>query len=313
MSVDPLLKAFVPVIVAVLAAALLLVSLLWLTLRRRAPGLVREVWLRYVAWLGITAVVLGALAAGRTAWIVLVGVMSLAAFREYARAVGLWMDRAFQAVVYVFILLIHVCAWWPYPDASPEPGWYGLFMAMPVYATLAILTVPIARDQFEHMLQKTCLAILGLVYFGWLLAHLAYLVNLPSGVGLVLFLAFLVGINDVAAFVAGKLAGRHKLRPRLSPGKTWEGAAGAFVVALMVAWLLRWLIPAYSLPHVLVVAALVSVGGMLGDLALSTIKRDLGIKDWGELIPGHGGLLDRVNSLIFSAPIFFHYTRYFFT
>lgn len=312
-SVDPFLRTFAPMIGLVLAGAGAAIGALWLTLRQRQTALVREIWLRWVAWLGITAVVLGALALGRTTWIVLVGLMSVAAFREYGRAVGLWMDRALEGVVYLFIALIAACAWWPYDPESPGLGWYGLFMAMPVYATLAILLVPIVRDRFEHMLQKTCLAILGVIYFGWLLGHLAYLINLPSGVGLILFLSFLVGINDVAAFVSGKLFGRHKLRPTLSPGKTWEGAAGAFVIVLALAWQLRWLVPAYPPAHLFAIAALISVTGMLGDLALSAIKRDVGIKDWSGAIPGHGGLLDRANSMIFSVPIFFHYTRYFFT
>lgn len=313
MRLDPALRGFLPVVAGLLALALAGIGAASAALRKSRPALARELWLRYLAWVVIAAIVLGALGLGRAAWVALVGVLSLAAFREFAQAVGLWIDRAFQAVAYLSIVLIALCAWWPYADSSPEPGWYGLFMAMPVYAILAVLAVPIVRDRFERMLQKMCLTILGIMYFGWLLGHLGYLVNLPGGVGLVLFLVFLVALNDVAAFVTGRLVGRRKLRPALSPGKTWEGAAGAVVAVAAGAWLLRWLVPAYSGPHLAAAAVLISAGSTLGDLALSVIKRDLGIKDWSDAIPGHGGVLDRVNSLVFTVPLFFHYTRYFFT
>ena len=313
MSVEPQLVAFAKVLGAVLLVALAAIGLASLRLRRSNPPLLREIWLRYAAWVGITILLLGALALGRAWWIALVALLALAAFREYARAVGLWLDRGFQGVVYLFILLIFLMAWWPYEDASADPGWYGLFMVMPIYGILTILAVPIVRGKHEHTLQKSCLAILGLLYFGWLLAHFAFLVNLPGGAGLVLLLAFLVALHDVAAFVVGKLLGRHKLRPTLSPGKTWEGALGALAAVLLAAWLLRWLAPVYPLHHLLIAAFLVALGSTMGDLALSTIKRDLGIKDWSGAIPGHGGILDRANSLIFATPIFFHYTRYFFT
>lgn len=313
MELDPALARFLPVLLAVLGAALLGVGVAFVALRKRNAALAKEIVLRYAAWAVIAVLLVGALTLGRAAWIALIAVLSLLAFREYARAVGLWMDRWFQAVCYLFILLIHLTAWVNDPNPAGGQGWYGLFMAMPVYGILFVLAVPIVRGQHEHMLQRVCLAILGLLYFGWFLAHLAFLVNLPGGVGLVLFVVFLVALHDVAAFVSGKLFGRHKLRPTLSPGKTWEGALGAFVAVVALAFALRWLVPVYPAAHLAIVAGLIAVGAVMGDLSLSVIKRDLGIKDWSHLIPGHGGILDRLNSLLFAAPIFFHYTRYFFT
>lgn len=313
MSLDPLLLEFARVIGVFLAVALMLVFATRQLLRPKRPELAREIWLRYWAWVGIVMALLALLAAGRSAWILAVVVLALLAFGEYARAVGLSRERAFVGVVGGAILLMGGLAWWPYADASPEPGWYGLFIVMPIYGTLGILFVPVLGDRFEGMLKTVCLALLGLVYFGFCLLHLAYLINLPGGVGLVLFLATCVALNDVCAFIVGKLLGRTKLRPRLSPGKTWEGALGALGLTVLTAVLLRWLIPVYSLGHVVAVAVLLGIGGTLGDLTLSVVKRDLGIKDWGDAIPGHGGVLDRTNSFLFATPIFFHYTRYFFT
>lgn len=313
MSFDPVLLDFARAIGAFLAAAFVLVWGSRRALSPKDPALAREIWLRYWAWVGIVAALLAILAAGRVAWILAVVVVALAALREYARAVGLAADRAFVGVVGGAIVVMGGLAWWPYPDASPEPGWYGLFIVMPIYGTLGILVIPVLGDRFAGMLRTVCLALLGLVYFGFCLLHLAYLINLPGGNGLVLFLSTCVALNDVSAFIVGKLLGRTKLRPRLSPGKTWEGALGALLVTVLAAVLLRWLVPAYSLGHVVAVSILLGVGGTLGDLSLSVVKRDLGIKDWGHALPGHGGVLDRTNSFLFATPIFFHYTRYFFT
>lgn len=313
MSLDPVLSRFALVIGAFLGVALGLVLAARFALRARQPALAKEIWLRYWAWVAIVVALVTLLALGREAWIAAVVAVALLAFREYARAVGLDRGGAFVWVVGAAILVMGLLAWWPFEDASPEPGWYGLFIVMPIYGTLAILLVPVTADRYEGMLKTVCLALLGLVYFGFGLLHLAYLINLPGGTGLVLFIATTVALNDVSAFVAGKLAGRTKLRPRLSPGKTWEGALSALGVTILAAVLLRWLVPVYSLGHVLTVAVLLGVGGTLGDLSLSVVKRDLGIKDWGDAIPGHGGVLDRTNSFLFATPIFFHYTRYFFT
>ncbi len=313
MSFDPLLVRFARLLALVFIAAVALVGLAWFMLRERKPGLVREIRLRTVAWIVIAALFVGALAAGRVAWILLVTLLSIAALREYGRAVGLWKDPSLLGVGYLSILAIQVTVWWPFTDASPELGWYGMFLVMPIYAILTILAVPIVRGVYDHMIQKLSLTILGVLYFGWLLGHFSYLHNLDDGTGLVLFLGFLVAINDIAAFVWGKLFGRHKLRATLSPGKTVEGALGSLVTVVAAAWGLSWLIPMVETTWaVLLLGGLISFAGTLGDLTLSVIKRDLGIKDWSAAIPGHGGVLDRANSLIFAVPLFFHITRFFF-
>jgi phosphatidate cytidylyltransferase len=120
-----------------------------------------------------------------------------------------------------------------------------------------------------------------------------------------------VELNDVAAFVCGKLLGRHQLRSNISPKKTWEGALGALTVSLALPWALWFTFPHFRPVDLVGVGLIVGIGGQLGDLAISVIKRDLGIKDMGASIPGHGGILDRIDSVIYVAPLFFHYTRYF--
>lgn len=312
MNLAPEARGLMLVVGLVLLVALPLVAAASFLLRKKDAALSKEIALRYGAWVAIALVFGAALWGGRGAWVALVGLLSLLAFREYARAVGLWMDRGFLGVAYFAIVLFHVAAWWPWDPLAPGRGWYGIFQAMPAYATLAVLAVPIVRGRFEHMVQKTCLALLGVIYLGYLLAHLAFLHNLPQGPVLIVLLLLLVALNDVGAFIVGKFLGRHKLRPTLSPGKTWEGALGAFALVVLTALLLRGHVPFIPIGHLLALAALVSIGGVLGDLALSVIKRDLGIKDWSDAIPGHGGILDRANSLVFAVPLYFHFTRYFF-
>jgi phosphatidate cytidylyltransferase len=315
--IDATVRHFVPWVALWLGAAFALLALLSPFLRGHKQ-LRAELWKRTLVWLVIAILVVGALALGRTAWVALVGVLSVAAFGEYARRVGLWQERALFAMGNLACIATAVLVWWPYADASPGPGWYGLFSIMPAYVVIAILIVPVVRGRTEGMTQAISLGIVGYVLCGWMLQHLGYLVNLApqgqaQGTGLVLFLVTLASLNDVAAFIVGKLAGRVKLRPAISPGKTVEGALGALVLVLAAAIALRGLVPALALHEVVLGAGIVSVGGVLGDLALAVIKRDLGIKDWSTLLPGHGGLLDRMNGLILSAPMFFHYVRYFTT
>jgi len=313
---DPLLARVVPVLAGLFGVLALVLGVVSLALRRRKE-LVKELWQRWASWGVLATLIVGALVLGRAWWTALVCLLSLLCVREFVRATGLWLDRAFVGVVYIFVVLIHVTAWWPYDDASPEPGWYGLFMVLPAYGTLCLLLVPIVRGEYRHMLQRIALGMLAIDYVGWFLGHFAYLVNLSpgpatNGYGLVLFLVLVTALNDVGAYVTGKLLGRHKLRPELSPGKTWEGWCGSLVFVLVTSFALRWLVPCYTTGHLVVVALLLNVASTAGDLGLSVIKRDLGIKDWSHALPGHGGFLDRLNSLIFATPVLFHYTRYFF-
>jgi phosphatidate cytidylyltransferase len=170
--------------------------------------------------------------------------------------------------------------------------------------------VQIVRNQPHGQLQNLTLSIVGFVYFGWMFGHLAFLANAKHAYSYLLYLLFAVELNDVAAFTCGKLFGRHPLRSNISPRKTVEGSVGALLVSLALPWALYFTFPHFPAWECLVVGVVVGIGGQLGDLAISVIKRDLGIKDMGAVIPGHGGTLDRIDSLIYVAPLFFHIVRY---
>ncbi|MGH6960172.1 MAG: phosphatidate cytidylyltransferase, partial [Dongiaceae bacterium] len=118
--------------------------------------------------------------------------------------------------------------------------------------------------------------------------------------------------NDVAQYVWGKTLGRHKVIPRVSPGKTWAGVIGGVATTTLLSLLLAPRLTPLDHLHALAAGLLIGVAGFVGDISISAIKRDLAIKDSGTLIPGHGGVLDRLDSLTYTAPLFFHFIRYFY-
>jgi phosphatidate cytidylyltransferase len=132
-----------------------------------------------------------------------------------------------------------------------------------------------------------------------------------GGFGLIAFLLLVVQFSDVAQYTVGKLAGRRRLAPAISPNKTWEGLIGGGLAATLLGGALHGLTPFGPLGALAMAAVLVAAGA-LGGLVLSAVKRSLGAKDWGTMVEGHGGMLDRVDSLAFAAPLFFHLTNYFF-
>jgi phosphatidate cytidylyltransferase len=262
----------------------------------------------YRAWLVLVPLVLGAIFLGRLAAVALFTGVALLGFKEFARATGLCADRPMTAGVYLGILAAGVAALVRDP-ARDVPGWYGLFSTLPVYVTAGVVAVPVLRNRSRGQLRSLALAALGFGYFGWMFGHLAFLANARHAYSYLLYLLFAVELNDVAAYVSGKLFGRHPLRDNISPKKTWEGCLGALALSLALPWALHFTFPHFRARDLLAVGLLVGVGGQLGDLAVSVIKRDLGLKDMGTAIPGHGGILDRSDSLTYVAPLFFHYTR----
>jgi phosphatidate cytidylyltransferase len=271
---------------------------------------VSSIWKTYRGWLVMIPLVFGMILLGRIATIIGVTLLAIFGFKEFARATGLYEDWWFTGTVYVAITALGVACVVTDPRLYSS-GWYGVFMALPVYVIAAILLIPIIRNRAKGQLQQVALAIVGFVYFGWMFSHLGFLANTPYAYGYLLYLIFAVEINDVAAFTCGKLFGRHKLRENISPNKTIEGSLGAIVVSMAMPWLLWFSFPHFEPLQLILTGLIVGVGGQVGDLVISYIKRDIGIKDMGVVISGHGGILDRVDSMIFVAPIFFHMVRWF--
>ena len=130
------------------------------------------------------------------------------------------------------------------------------------------------------------LGMVAFIYLGWMFGHLGFLANTPNAYGYLCYVIFATEVNDVAAFTFGKMFGRHPLRSEISPRKTWEGALGALVVSLALPWLLRFSFPFFGPWQLILAGLIVGIGGQLGDLSFSVIKRDLGAKDMGATHPG---------------------------
>jgi len=311
MTPSAALKSDVFLVYLSIVGGLLVVSVLAIAIL--GWGLKRDVghaWKSYRGWLVMIPLVFLCIFLGREATIVFFTLVTIFAFREFARATGLRSDWGMVGTVYLGIVAVGAISLIPDPNLN-VPGWYGLFAILPVYVIAAVLLIPIVRNRAEGQLQAIALAIVGFLYMGWMFGHLVYLANAKYAYGYLLYLLFAVELNDVAAYTCGRLFGRHQLRSNISPKKTWEGSLGAIAVSMALPWALHFSFPHFTWVQLVLTGLLVGVAGQLGDLSMSVIKRDLGTKDMGTLIRGHGGILDRIDSMIYVAPLFFHMVRWF--
>jgi phosphatidate cytidylyltransferase len=196
--------------------------------------------------------------------------------------------------------------------------WYGMFIVfIPVYAFLLLPMHMVLIGETSGFLRAAGSLHWGLMTMVFALSHVAFLLVLPGSVnphgggpGLVLYLLLLTEFNDVAQYIWGRTLGRHKVIPKVSPNKTVEGFLGGVATTLLLAWLLAPRLTPLTPGEALLAGVIIGVGGFVGDVVISALKRDLGIKDSGALLPGHGGVLDRIDSLLYTAPLFFHFVWY---
>lgn len=254
-----------------------------------------------------------ALLASQGIALVFFGIISFLALKEYFSRIP--TRRADRRVLFWAYLAILLQYYWV------SIAWYGMFIIfIPVYMFLFIAFRMIIAQKTEGFLHAAATIHWGLMTCVFSISHAAFLLMLPdtgiwhstTGAGLLFYLVFLTQFNDVGQYVWGKLLGKRKVLSVISPNKTWEGLAGGIATTMLTAVLLAPYLTPFNLQHALLTGLLIGVFGFVGDVSISAIKRDIGIKDFGSLIPGHGGILDRVDSLTFTIPIFFHYTRYFF-
>lgn len=304
-ALDPVSRGIVLATIGVLLLAGLLIGALSLLGRVSGP-LRRELWLRLQSWAVLLPLMLGPVLLGRVWTIAAVTLLGLLCLREYDRATGLFRQPLSTALVALGILAV---------NAAALDHWYGLFMALiPLsVGTIAIASIPLDRP--AGYIQRTGLAVFAFMLFGSSLAHLGFMANDAHYRPIVLLLLTAVAINDVFAFTCGKIMGGPKLLPATSPNKTVSGALGAMVcTSILVALIAAPIFQGTQLDawyKLVGLGLIVSFAGQAGDLMLSSIKRDLGIKDMGTVIPGHGGLLDRFNSILLVAPATFHYIGYY--
>jgi phosphatidate cytidylyltransferase len=270
---------------------------------------VSRAWDAYRGWLVMIPLIAASLFAGRAAAICFFGIIAIVAFTEYARATGLHHELTMTFTSLAGIVAIAVVAIASDP-ATGTPGRFGLFMALPVFVSSALVLASILRNRPQGQLKAVALALFGFIYIGWMFGHVAFLANARNAYGYLFYLIFAVELNDVAAFTCGKLFGRTPLCANVSPQKTREGALGAVLISAVFPLAVRFALPDFSALDCVLAGLIVGVGGLVGDLSISMIKRDIGVKDMGTLIRGHGGMLDRIDSLLYTAPLFFHFARH---
>lgn len=196
-------------------------------------------------------------------------------------------------------------------------NWYGMFVVfIPVYAFLFLPVRMVIAGDTQGFLRFVSQHHWSLMTTVFAFSHVAFLLVLPddgkqTGALLVLFLVGLTEFNDIAQYLWGKSIGRIKVMPKVSPNKTLAGLVGGVVTTTLMAAVLGPVMTPLNLPLSLLAGFIIGLSGFCGDVVMSAIKRDIGVKDSGTLLPGHGGILDRLDSLIFTAPVFFHFIRYF--
>jgi phosphatidate cytidylyltransferase len=265
-----------------------------------------ELWKRYRSWLILVPMMMIPVLLGAFWTIMAVGALSILCYREYARATGLFRERLTSLLVALGILAI---------TFSVLDHWYGLFTSLfPLWAGF-IAAIAIFEDRPKGYIQRVALAILAFALFGVCLGHLGYFANDRDFRPILFWLVVCVETNDIFAYISGKTFGRRKLLPHTSPNKTLGGSLGALVLTTALAAFIGHFVFRDTVidqpARLILLGLIISVSGQLGDLLISSLKRDLDIKDMGLLFPGHGGWLDRFDSLLLTAPAVFHYVGYF--
>ena len=311
-SLSPVILGSLAGILGLLVVATLAV---W-AIGRLRPGLdLGEVRLRVRSWWVMAGVFSVAMVLDRAVSLLFFAFVSFLALKEYLSLIP--TRRADRRVLFWAYLAIPVQYWW-IADA-----WYGMFIIwVPVYVFLLLPLRMVLIGETQGFLRAVGTLHWGLMATVFSISHVAYLLVLPeaavpgaagravAGPSLVLFLVVLTQLNDVAQFLWGKALGRHRAVPTVSPGKTTEGLVGGVATTLALALALApWLTP-FTRPQAVAAGLIIGVGGFVGDVVVSALKRDLGIKDSGTLLPGHGGILDRIDSLTYTAPLFFHLVWY---
>lgn len=263
------------------------------------------------AWWKMSAIFALTLLTGKIGSLILFALLSFLAFREYITLVPTRRGD-------------HRTLFWSFFIITPLQyyligiDWYGLFaILIPAFAFIFIpARIALAGDT-EHFLERAAKIQFGLMICAYCLSHAPALLilKIPGYEGrnaqLLLYFVLVDQMSDVLQYVWGKLLGRHKIAPSVSPNKTWEGFVGGIATATLLGALLSWATP-FTRWEAAGLSFAICILGFCGGLVMSAIKRDAGVKDFGAIIEGHGGILDRIDSICFAAPVFFHLVRYFY-
>jgi len=263
------------------------------------------------AWWKMSAIFAITLLVGKNGSLILFAFLSFLALREYITLVPTRRGDH-RTLFWAFFIIT------PLQYYLIAIDWYGFFaILIPAFAFIFVpARIALAGDT-EHFLERAAKIQFGLMICAYCLSHAPALLilKIPGYEGrdavLLLYFVLVDQMSDVLQYVWGKLLGRHKIAPNVSPNKTWEGFVGGIATATLLGAVLWWATPFTRLQSA-GMSFVITILGFLGGLVMSAIKRDAGVKDFGAVIEGHGGILDRIDSLCFAAPVFFHFVRYFF-
>jgi len=263
------------------------------------------------AWWKMSAIFAITLLVGKNGSLILFAFLSFLALREYITLVPTRRGDH-RTLFWAFFIIT------PLQYYLIAIDWYGFFAVLiPAFAFIFVpARIALAGDT-EHFLERAAKIQFGLMICAYCLSHAPALLilKIPGYEGrdavLLLYFVLVDQMSDVLQYVWGKLLGRHKIAPNVSPNKTWEGFVGGIATATLLGAVLWWATPFTRLQSA-GMSFVITILGFLGGLVMSAIKRDAGVKDFGAVIEGHGGILDRIDSLCFAAPVFFHFVRYFF-
>jgi len=302
-KIFPTLSDELIIVISLIIGLLVTASLILFLVKKISPKTnISELAARTRSWWIMAGMFIGAVFISYNISYFFLAFLSFIAFRELYSVLG--FREADRGALFWGILAIPIQYYLAYL------AWYGAFIIFIPVVMFLVLPLRLVLKGDTHGITKSMALlqwILMLSVFG--ISHLAYLLSLPELPGLLLFLVFLTEINDIMQFIWGKLLGRHKILPKVSPNKTWEGFLGGVISTTVIGYFLGFLTP-LSAPNVILVSALLAIAGFSGDVVISAIKRDKGIKDMGNSIPGHGGVFDRIDSLSYTAPVFFHLVYY---
>ncbi|MFT3989976.1 MAG: phosphatidate cytidylyltransferase [Luteolibacter sp.] len=311
MNLDPDLVKIVGGVIGLLLAASVVTAILKRRSSASNAATIQNLDSRVKAWWGMVAVFGLSMAVGKSGVFALYLLLSFLALREFITLTALPRGdhRTLTWVFFVILPLHYLFAWAP---------WYGMFLIfIPVYAFVLIPVRSALAGDTDQFLARTSRIQWGVLTCVYFLSHLPMLMYLPirgyegENAKLLFFVVTITQLSDVFQYVFGKTLGKHPVAPKVSPGKTWEGLIGGGLTTVALGTALWWATPFPPLAAAGMSLLLVAAG-FLGGLVMSAVKRSLGAKDWGKGIPGHGGVLDRVDSLLFAAPLFFHTTAYYF-
>ncbi len=266
-----------------------------------------ELAARVKSWWVMVAVFVIAIAIDRRLSIVFFAFISFLALKEYLSLIP--TRRADRRVLFWAYLSIPFQYYWVYQ------GWYGMFIVfIPVWVMMAVSARMVLIGETKDFLRAIGTLQWGLMLMVFSISHQAYLLVLSptGGAALVLYLVVLTQLNDVSQYVWGKTFGKRKVVPTVSPNKTVEGLIGGIVTTTGLSMLLAPVLTPLSFTDSIAAGLMIGAGGFLGDITIGAVKRDIGVKDAGTMLPGHGGVLDRINSLTYTAPLFFHFLRFYY-